>query len=1248
MVLGHENEFQNMLHAMVCVFCICIIVDSTIRLIIASKIMILQGPRAMLRYLDNAYNPFLKDWLNPQADTHPQSIIRLCFIAVFFLFFGCLIIRDKFRKAVLSTPKPSPEPVDFIPSTSAGAQATLVKAVSENDRFTVLRLLTDTNVNTCAHGEPLVLIALKKHHFPMVQLLLYYGADIKPVLDWVHKKEAAAVLNPQGQAPLLLQAVDMQSPYVIALLLRCGADRYLTPDQWLAVKRNMSDPPLSFKLAERDVPRLLAQRSALHEAARSGNTVQLKQLLHQHIPVDTVDDAGNTALHHAASQQQSRVVVLLLQHRANTEYVNHQGDSAILIAARSNNVPVTLTLLSADANIYRRNLAGERAYDIIQASAQLGNHALIQTLLQGHDGLFAAVQCDKNPLPAVAACLTQGTSPNIRNELGCTPLALASAVGRVEIVKHLVADHRTDIHARTYDDQTPLMLACRGGHTEVVGVLLAARVATDSINNEGESALMIAAKHGHNNIVTQLLQAHSAVDQKLYCRPDFEPINRWMLKFKTKCPSSSYQSRSVHQAIAAITTEGNRISRLNLSESNITDIGIYHSVKALPQTSLHTLDLSWNKLTSVDIQRLAGVLPLLPSLQVLNLSVNSITDTGARCLASVLPLTSLQVIDLYSNKITCTGARYLIGASLYAPLNTLILKEYSIKMTSAPYFPTRPYLRGEPSTIFTVKQAFGLSLIHMRHALHPKYKRLSSQDVLDSLCRKSPPSYPDILCHLLQYGIPVTDAVLKQARDFHHRELLRLITSSGTTALMLAAMRGQADVVATLLQHGADKHQQHTVTYRAKPSVNLSAFCNRRYRTSRHFFQGMNLNSSIQNNMRIQTESWVPLLAFDHAVGEAKTIVANICGYNNLEVRMTPLMHAAQKQHSDVIDLLLDEETSTQTDGQGWDALCYAVDTGNHDTISQILPYHGGSWDLTRPTHRMALHIAIIRGHEPVVAAILANYEPQKLLTMMEETVERNTPLLVPTIALIAEQTSMLSFLIDYYKTAHSHILKQTCIIAFTEGIAKMIPIIIQLSIRHQIRLDHYLSSIIEYAIKRRHLPMLALLIQYGTNILSIDQMRNTIVAIALHKQHYSMLQLVAFSQTMSEGRNRPLLACDSTIPAKKAMLERVQHSQTPSDLLYRAILFENLEQQSFDNHYWEVLHLIFIPSMLGRLSEGPMANIGPDATMLVVSYLLSESLFTRADKVIEEKLQLQEQQLLPQGHAADDMEAAGGAKPTC
>jgi ankyrin repeat protein len=111
---------------------------------------------------------------------------------------------------------------------------------------------------------------------------------------------------------------------------------------------------------------------------------------------------------------------------------------------------------------------------------------------------------------AAATALLQNNSRLAfsKDEDGDTPLHLAARMGHIDMVKLLVA-HKADVNAKDRIDDTPLHLAALDGHAEVVELLLGDRADVNAKDSDSNTPLHLAARTGQVD-VAKLLVAHKA------------------------------------------------------------------------------------------------------------------------------------------------------------------------------------------------------------------------------------------------------------------------------------------------------------------------------------------------------------------------------------------------------------------------------------------------------------------------------------------------------------------------------------------------------------------------------------------------------------------------------------------------------------------------------------------------------------------------------------------------------------------
>jgi uncharacterized protein len=86
-------------------------------------------------------------------------------------------------------------------------------------------------------------------------------------------------------------------------------------------------------------------------------------------------------------------------------------------------------------------------------------------------------------------------------------LLRAAAVGNADSVKTLLASPNVDVNGVDDTGNTPLIIAARLGHDDVVQALLIAKADASKKNSEGKTALMLASEGGHEESVALLTQA---------------------------------------------------------------------------------------------------------------------------------------------------------------------------------------------------------------------------------------------------------------------------------------------------------------------------------------------------------------------------------------------------------------------------------------------------------------------------------------------------------------------------------------------------------------------------------------------------------------------------------------------------------------------------------------------------------------------------------------------------------------------
>jgi len=322
----------------------------------------------------------------------------------------------------------------------------------------------------------------------------------------------------------LIEAVKRRDPKTFAALMRAKADvNAAQPDGATALawavhlgERSMAEAllaagatvnsadeygetPVTLAAANGDavlLPRLLAAggnargarwngETALMIAAGAGSLDAVRLLVRHGADVNAAEPRGRqTALMWAAAEGHNDVVAGLVEMGANVNAATRTGFTPLVFAAIKDDVASIKTLLAAGANP-----------DV--------------ALLSGAKPIIVAMQYRHTA--AALALLEGGADINVRDRGGNTTLHLAAQVGDLNLVRALLAKG-ADPNARTpksmapagarggggfgrgtAGEQTPLLMAARGDHQDVMRALVAGGADPALRAQDGTTLLMAAA-----------------------------------------------------------------------------------------------------------------------------------------------------------------------------------------------------------------------------------------------------------------------------------------------------------------------------------------------------------------------------------------------------------------------------------------------------------------------------------------------------------------------------------------------------------------------------------------------------------------------------------------------------------------------------------------------------------------------------------------------------------------------------------
>ncbi|CAK6971733.1 ankyrin repeat domain-containing protein 50 [Scomber scombrus] len=307
---------------------------------------------------------------------------------------------------------------------------------------------------------------------------------------------------------LLASAAHEGSVNVVELLLTQGSDPLISDHQ--------GQTPLTLASRQGHVKVL----SVLLEWSKNQEPETAASMM------EHVDNEGWTALRSAAWGGHSEAVRLLLDAGADVDGCDGEGRTALRAAAWGGHEETVLTLLDYGAQVDKADSKGRTP---LIAAAYMGHHEAVEILLDHNADVNLADGDGRTALSVAALCvptaagvkgygevacllLERGADPEHRDHDGMTPLLLAAYEGHDDIVE-LLLEAGADVDETAGPDGsapaaaavTPLLAAAAMGHMQTVSRLLFWGAAVDAIDCEGRTALCLAAARGSTEVVRALL-----------------------------------------------------------------------------------------------------------------------------------------------------------------------------------------------------------------------------------------------------------------------------------------------------------------------------------------------------------------------------------------------------------------------------------------------------------------------------------------------------------------------------------------------------------------------------------------------------------------------------------------------------------------------------------------------------------------------------------------------------------------------
>lgn len=513
----------------------------------------------------------------------------------------------------------------------------LTHAVTHKDIPMAARIIAAGNINLNEldqHGNTPLILAATYDDVEMIRLLLCCRASIN-------------VSDDKGRTPLM-HAVAKPNIQAITALLRAGADTtHIDIDSCCALDMAVANDdtkvldvllgedygsgklhghmPFLIRSAAKagkvnTVRMLLAKRADLPDAsgshalaamAQGDEVIAVRTLLAAGADPHHKAWDGHTAFILAAANGHERIVKALFDHcpapysklgwiKHLQNEIDNQGRTALMLAVLNRQHKMTDLLLEQHADPHKTDHLGRNA--ILWAAAK-GNECIAISLI-GHRARHTAI-----------------------DKLGNTVYLAAAEHGNAEIIKLFCRPIYTNtivtLNSPNKEGDTPLIMAARNGHLDVVMLLLERGANLLRCNNAGRSALLESAAYGHMDVLAVLQERERALPKRYPVIPVMNAVYKAIVQ---AIPVASYLLPELQPAQTRQTDKAGN-SLMHLLASNGHEAALNRLLAAAPRQM--ALSASASPQTS---DNEAAELFLAPSkplvLRPANLDIESLNKEG--------------------------------------------------------------------------------------------------------------------------------------------------------------------------------------------------------------------------------------------------------------------------------------------------------------------------------------------------------------------------------------------------------------------------------------------------------------------------------------------------------------------------------------------------------------------------------------------------------------------------------------------
>ncbi|GMG09608.1 unnamed protein product [Aspergillus oryzae] len=257
----------------------------------------------------------------------------------------------------------------------------------------------------------------------------------------------------------------------------------------------------------------------VNTACYQGHVETVKLLLKSGADIYTATNKGITPLYAASAGGHIEVVKLLLKWGADIDYANKYGDTPLSASSSKGHPAVSKLLVETGADIEAKNNFGRTPLHL----ASLDGHIEIVILLLERDAYVEAK--DIHEWTPLMNASFEGHAERVilrwsgyflngvlisrhftnRDITGTTSLHVAAYDGHVKVVEIFLQASSTHVDALNRLNRTPLFQAAARGHLCVVNTLLSHKANAKIKDHYRSTPLLMAVRNGHKDVVGRLI-----------------------------------------------------------------------------------------------------------------------------------------------------------------------------------------------------------------------------------------------------------------------------------------------------------------------------------------------------------------------------------------------------------------------------------------------------------------------------------------------------------------------------------------------------------------------------------------------------------------------------------------------------------------------------------------------------------------------------------------------------------------------